>query len=172
MADLVITQTSCNNITITNPNLSDRDYNIYVMNEGVLDDYLVGENVKASSDVSWTIDTDGVYVVEDVDASKNTVIMIDCAARSCMKSYLDSLIQCNTETNCDCDDCEQKEYYNFNTFITLYNVYLMLTSQYVYFGNPLTTIDAAKLLELNKISDILLRMNDYCNTCDEPCNNC
>jgi len=171
-----VTQTNCNKIEVTNNGLLNGNIDVYVLTSG---NWVQINTMPIISNETLSIDlsTDGVYRIDTTynNITTSHLYIVDCNIQSCYAKYIDKLICCNTQTNCDScldDNCSPKEYYNFNAFSSLINTYLTLVSLTVDISHIYTPQDIIKSALLNTLTDIdtiLNRAMAYCNECSTPC---
>lgn len=181
--EITLEQSSCNSFTIYNrqavqiilstQKFNGTDYTAYT-DEIVLDPFTT---------TPLEILEDGIYNIKleipgQVESTyMNYIRFVFCAIETCKKRYLDALICCNTETNCSgCtdDNCEGKDYYDFNAFSILMNAYFTLANReifpkYVYSNSEITSSE--KIQDLIEIQTLIDRASQYCLECNTPCNN-
>ena len=93
----------------------------------------------------------------------------------CFKMYIDKLICDKATSNCSpCldENCNEKDYYNFNAFMSLYHVYFSGINEIYKIEGVIDFINDSnikKLYHLDKIADIA---KNYCKPCNTPCNDC
>ena len=174
-----INRLSCGKFEITNNGLLDTTVETYIYTDGswiLLDT----DTIESLDSTEIDLINDGIYRfdIEYDGVTTSQLYFVSCTIEECYTKYLDSLICCNTESNCspcEDDDCSQKEYYNFNAFSMLIDNYVGLVTSVTGVTNvftPSTIIDNALLNNLHTISDIMNRAFAYCLDCETPCNNC
>lgn len=170
-----IAKDSCNGFTLRNrSNRDTASYSLSILTDGVFVEVDTG-SIDANSDQNITDLDDGVYTVT-ITIGEETftyIVVIYCAIEACYLAYLNKLMCCNTETNCSSaldSKCREKDYYDFNAFsILMHSFFSMLNHEYV-FNFAYDTITDSHLAELVEINTLLERAEEYCLTCEKPCN--
>lgn len=176
-----VVKTSCDTFTVENLLVGDAYIGVHKFSNGGFGlIQIFGENVAGGVVNTFTL-SDGIYRIAVDDELDYVIVVLDCTVRTCRNKYFNDILYCNTETNCDCP-CETKDVYDFNSFMTAFNLYLMFeenltyTTGYTYLNtlsgpDYLTNIDT-NLLDSVEVDYLLTQMNDYCDTCDKPCKTC
>lgn len=168
---------TCGELQICNKTLQDKTISYSVMNDSGSFDVVDSIDIPACSCVTIVLDTQGVY---NFNASHGTSVQaitksIDCQFRQCMADFIHQ-IMCKGGKDCkDCDDCNDADYYNFNAFITLSNVYYGIINEYsdvVDFQYVSIDYINTRQADLFKAKQYLERMTAYCSDCVNPCSEC
>ena len=172
-----IERTTCGTITITNRS----DQSMIVTVSKVISETATElestTTIAALSSGTITLDT-GVYIVESVgwDAIVNTSTYVSyCDVITCGEAYLNKLICCNPGNNCDpCYDnnCNEREYYNFNAFSMLSFSILSSINDIYSIDSVFDYSDPSTTAKLYKLSTLIDTAAKYCQTCEEPCKDC
>lgn len=172
-----IEQVDCDSLIIHNRSTGAISYEIFMFSDG---DYtsITSDDIPALTDEDITLSTQGIYRI-DVTVGGETVSYIRlsyCDIEACKLMYLNKIICCNPEGNCgSCDDCGQKDYYDFNAFSIIMNTYFTLANELVNLDYTYSTeeiLGTTLTSKLRSMEELLDKAADYCEVCDEPCTNC
>lgn len=178
-----VINTACDAIRITNYDPSETVvYTIYILDEsgwtstGITDTLTIYPTTGYYEEIEDL--EDGVYKIEIVTGGStyNQILFITCDVEECLLGFINKLICCNPDTNCDdCegDDCKKKDYYDFNAFSLLERTLFGLLNYYEEYGYVYDNTDIiAQISRLRDIDTLLTKARNYCMECDEPCTDC
>lgn len=172
-----VTRTDCNVFRISNNSNTNAIVSIHkVIGEHEVELFNTFTIVElTSSDITLP---DGAYILELLGFDNNTytyVIHSYCTMFNCFKIYIDKLICDNATSNCSpCidDNCNEKDYYNFNAFMSLYYTYLSGINELHQIEGVIDFMTNPIVEKLYKLSVIQNKAMNYCKPCNTPCDDC
>lgn len=172
-----LSKTGCNTITIVNRSNAPILVNINKVETSTSLSLVGTYTTPALSTNSFTL-ADGSYVLEAVgydEVVRTSVFHAYCGIIECIKAYTDKLICCNPDTNCaPCvdDNCNEKNYYDFNAFSMLAFNYLAGVNSFYAVDGTFDFTNPTVIAELFNLNRLMEYAKKYCLTCNEPCADC
>jgi hypothetical protein len=168
---------TCDTYTIYNNSLETITVNIekLVYTIDVQGEYqLITKAIISSGDnFAFTPMEDGVYKFTYIEGNeiKTLYIVSICNVEQCMINYINDLVCCSTDSNCECNlqghDCKYIDRSNFIATSLLYDLLKNMIIDIIGINQVYTDTISDDALYLHDITDIISRINNFCNNCDE-----
>lgn len=162
---------SCNKFTIQNCSLDTLSLEVQQLSDDKVFVTISTTTLTSLASTDITFDETGLYVFKvtrDAGVTYEYYTVINfCNVEICFNNYL-LQVMCNPVLT----DCASDVHSNFNAFIiTFHSLMLMLNSEFN-FNFIYTAIDVTKLNELYRISQLIKRLDEYCDPLDSNCLPC
>jgi len=173
---IAITHPECNKYEVLNNSLTSKTIDIYqlIYTVDIQGEYQKINTVTISSGDKYIFvpSTDGVYKFDFIDSNddKTLFIVSTCNVDNCLIKYINDLVCCNNDDNCECNlqghDCMYIDRSNFIATSLLYDLLKNMIIDVIGIDQIYSDTISDDALYLHSISDILTRISNFCNDCD------
>ena len=169
-----ITRNECNKYILSNTALNTISVTIEEVVYNVDDNLSAVEhstfNISSGDTYVFTPNNDSVYYVtvnSNGIITKYTLVTL-CNTETCMLNYINDLLCCNNDTNCECNlqtvDCQYIDRSNFIAVSLLYDLLKDKLNATIGFDTLYTT-DTLSEEDVYLISELLARIYNFCKSC-------
>lgn len=171
-----ITRPSCNEYVIHNNSLSNIEINInyltYTIDKQGEYDIIDTTSIPSGGIYTFQPTNDGVYTITFNNSGFTDLVFVStCNTEKCIMAYINDIICCANDNSCTCElqtvDCKYIDRSNFMATTLLYDTLKSMILDVVGINSIYNELLSDYTLKLHSISDILNKLNNFCNTCTD-----
>ena len=167
-----IKNSDCNEFTIYNKGFEDFIVNISELQDdkSFLPISEITVNALSNSIINHNEDNIYTYTVTKNNINYIFIVVNYCNLRNCLLKHISKLLCKDKHDEDKCDECNHKDYYDFNSLIITAHTYFNMLNNEYNFNYIYESLSPDKINELFELSQFLKRFKEYCEHCNKICN--